>query len=770
MSTAHDQRNLQDRNLQDNSGVSVAEQNDKREAVGVGADGENQSRTERRSNRETLVPKLADEINSTDPLPSNDAAANLLRLLNRGEYSAGIAFLESQLVRASSEEVATILTPKILNLLIDGGYYSWVMKPVPVSSPIAAPVDGVSNLAASFSLSTTQSIGAKPSNGATLSNDNIGSCQLLAGFLLDRFIVQPSNIQQLLVNPPSDTSAISALAQLSIQGYLFRRLPSTFLDQGRKMLAALALSQEQDGQHDEAINNLLRLAALCIASPTHDFASAIFLLERAHRLCTANSEPEVLVGIRLAELRVRSGIWKPEQLREQVQDVYARRNTLSPRTVVQSLARAGDTLLGYLSEAQEWQKEAIAIASASGDLAGTVQGRLRLGNFLVGIGELASASRHFLEAEALAEKIGFALGVFGAQVGRVQNLLQQGRRDDALALALRVRDRIPASNCMGLYALPLAVLLDQLGLGGDAHRLLKSVEQLYKRGGAVNMHSQSLALRGAFLGATGDIGGARRFYRQAVTLDNEIGDSLGAVDKLTTLAQLEFAAQAKQGNRRCRWGRASIRKAKSLLPFVPEADAKRITAKVAQLEGHCLLLEKKHLPSLKALSKARELLGELHKPVELAFLDGMIGLVALDAARNNNPGFYREAHAAFCRSRDIFVAYQIEREICRMDVYLALTLIESMNFVGSMEERVEIANTADSFLEEAWIRLERIRQQDQTLMAGQDELSGTKPEAQVINLAQKLEAIRPADGERRELWRARRELLLAMEGKIKVLH
>jgi tetratricopeptide (TPR) repeat protein len=530
-------------------------------------------------------------------------------------------------------------------------------------------------------------------------------------------------------------------ASLLAAYYLFRVLPSTVLLEARSFMSRAAQNYEAGGDYESATRLKMRLASLVGIAPFQDEISADGILKCVIE-SKASQQLKIEAEVQLLVRQVRLGLKSIGILKEKVNDWHSRRNDFSNIGWIQFLLAVGEIFILFgIEGGVSYVREAVNEAEKLDYAAAIFQGYSKIGSFALSKGEIVQAREAFNSAHKIAVNVGFLPGAASSLVSLLHCHITQGRSDEALAIVAQIKkEYLQSESSFSNVAVAFSSALHQLGMMTESLDLLQRVIIHFRKLDETALLSQAHWIRGTIYTSNRDFKKARRECELAIGLDEERGDFGGVIDKLLTMVQTEvsgienttYSSEEKVKSRR-NLKRPAFENATKLLDrcralksFVASEEQVFISAKIFQVEGEILFLSGKRFEALVPLRKAREIFVANSRSLDVANIDAMSGLVALEIAKNDTSEYFGEAYESFQRARLAFQSLGLHQEVWKMHIYSVLALEGAMLLVKKAEQRTSLTGLGDDHLERAWGVLSALERQSILSGSGSFFLSASK--------------------------------------------
>jgi len=470
---------------------------------------------------------------------------------------------------------------------------------------------------------------------------------LLCALFLDERRFEPAALADALAAPDDRVHARVALAMSCLHGCALSLLPETYRGRGLGLLSGAAVALEHAGRRDEAASVLLRLASALGTSTTQDLSAAVSHCDRAIALALDESLRFEARAER-DRLRWQLGLESIDSPRSAMKALCDEPLPIAPGVRARLLVRVAIDLLGIDPSAQEHLAEGARRSDDLAQRASEFRARMALATHALSRGEMSRSEDHLAVAREVAAGMGFAPGDYVAGSLQIQTLSRGGLRDRALAIAGPLAERLAASNALVSQGSQLATALAQLGDPSAARALLGRLRERLRHARNGRQLAQAESARAAVETAASAFPAAMRHHGRARRLWLLLGDAGAAATQSTSLAQVALLGATASG--RPEVLRSAVDAARADLEALPHGEIPHVRASLAQTEGHALFLSGEFDLSNARFLQARDLFASLGEWSQVGFVEGIRGMVCLQAGYHGDSDGFGAADDAFSRA------------------------------------------------------------------------------------------------------------------------
>lgn len=661
------------------------------------------------------APQVAndDSVRHLDP-PSQENT--LQKEILEGNFNSAIPSINALIQDPHQAKVDLPLHHK--RLLLEGGYYSLItaLNPADSESPLAN----------------------------------------LANFMSGLRGVSERQIRKQLNDYKDDFDNAILTSQLCSTGVMFGVLPRHLIHEGVDLLSTLAARLESTGDLIKASEVYLRLGAVISVSINKGSAIARTLYRHVKEIApTLAIQNEATVKELEATFLTlpRDGKELIKTLQELVSGTLTVPNAVRPQLIL----RLAETLSKRGITAPEYIEHAVVLAENSGNKTTTFQGLLSLVNILLARGDSFNANRLLISAEKLCESMRFPVGLLSCQVSRVHIMITQGERDASKA---QVRALVDSARSLpgGLaYALAISVFCDQLGMRLEGDSLRDWGLKCFKRNSATSLEALALQTKANSLAHRGDNKRACLAYSQLEKLHRKRGEDAEAIEAKALALQIKLLDIATcigntSINKRREHSRI-IGETVKLLESLPPGEGVKLRARLSQIQGQMLYVNKSYAEAEKTLRLAKELFISLGDTTNSAFISGLLGLAQLEMAHQNSEPreeLLISAEENIVAAAKAFNNARIRGEEARMWKMAAVASLERASYYLSNQDKTvnipdnkstatQVLNlkvNSESYLELAWLALSELHALNRMEQEAPTSVKSIgKDQRQIINLA-----------------------------------
>lgn len=681
---------------------------------------------------------------SIGPAPSTEAAPSIGDIIAAGQYTR-----VGELPKLVSEVGGEFFRchPDLIDSLIGAGYYR--MASSLIENGIAATKRDSDQ---QFRLKVERSL-----------------VTLLLGGDIQKYATEGRNLIRKAPNITSQAYAFEVIGRGTAFGVASNCLNLTEMAEAKKLLEAACHIWEQFGNLRAHVRSLLRLGSFYFESgelrPT-----ALLYKEAAEKAVKVNNiDLQIETAYRVSEIDALTSRIKFDALLAVAEPLISKAvaNSRFSTTVflLHSLGRAAQTLsidsIPFFQRARE-------VAKAAGNLSGEFQATQAIAATLLGRGDMTSSLSLFHRTLELANQMELPLAQSTSHLALLQIAVHQSRLHDANNLTIELEEltkRCPlVQSAVGIG---LVAILSQLKQKERAATACQQLIKQLKHTGSMKMLGQALFFQGHLASETGKWKVAMKLWKEAITVHERNKDLDGQVTTLRALSQgvlLEKShgkIPAEIAPTLTKKSLSYLNKAEKLiLEQAPQNSA--MMGSLLVMKSHLELLLKEPMRSLKFLSQARLAYQEVDDQREIAFIDGLSGLVLLDLAKGGKVQLYPESIAALQRALEYFHTQEMHDFAWKMGLYLSWTYFYWGKSAVDDTTRVERWRHANELLHETGRIIEGLHEERRELQQDLFEMFGFHTdESQVFEFAIQLNRDFRKDEEAVEEWVERRNALFS---------